>query len=67
MDILQENYRQDAAAQAEKLHLYGDLAAVAKLDEMTRARVKEVDLKLFMEETLVMTADFSHMNDITQA
>jgi hypothetical protein len=54
MDILQERYHQDATTQAEKLRINTKIATAAQSDATS-----EIDLKMFMEETSVMTTDLA--------
>jgi hypothetical protein len=50
MDVLQEKHSHDVATITEKLRIEVELAAATKLEATSRA--KEVDLNLFLEETV---------------
>jgi nucleoside phosphorylase len=65
MDTLQEKYRADAMANAEKLRIEAEKAEVAKIEATTKA--KEVELKMFVEETRVMTQDLTILDANTRA
>jgi hypothetical protein len=62
MDTLQEKYRADALANAERLCIEAEKAKI----EAT-AKAKEVELKMFMEETRVMTQDLTILDDNMRA
>jgi microsomal dipeptidase-like Zn-dependent dipeptidase len=57
MDTLQEKYRADAMANAERLRIEAEKAKEAKIE--ATAKAKEVELKMFMEETHAMTQDLT--------
>jgi nucleoside phosphorylase len=65
MDTLQEKYRADAMANAERLRIEAEKAEVAKIE--ATAKAKEVELKMFMEETRVMTQDLTILDANTRA
>ncbi|KAM0843408.1 hypothetical protein ACQ4PT_057721 [Festuca glaucescens] len=65
MDTLQEKYRADALANAERLRIEAEKAEGAKIEATTKA--KEVELKMFVEETRVMTQDLTILDDNTRA
>jgi hypothetical protein len=65
MDTLQEKYRTDAMANAERLHTDAKKAEAAKIE--ATAKAKEVELKMFMEETRVMTQDLTILDANTRA
>ncbi|PNT65279.1 uncharacterized protein LOC104584747 [Brachypodium distachyon] len=65
MDTIQEKYRGDAAVAAEKLRIEADMAAAALLDATSRA--KEVELKVLVEESRIMTMDLSTLDDVSRA
>jgi hypothetical protein len=57
MDTLQEKYWAVAMANAERLRIEAEKAEAAKIE--ATAKAKEVELKMFMEETRVMTHDLT--------
>jgi hypothetical protein len=65
MDTLQEKYRADAMANAERLRIEAEKAEKAKIE--ATAKAKEVELKMFVEETRVMTQDLTILDANTRA
>jgi nucleoside phosphorylase len=65
MDTLQEKYRANALANAERLRIEAEKADAAKLE--ATAKAKEVELKMFMDQTRVMTQDLTILDDNTRA
>jgi nucleoside phosphorylase len=65
MDTLQEKYRANALANAERLRIEAEKADAAKLE--ATAKAKEVELKMFMDQTRVMTQDLAILDDNTRA
>jgi hypothetical protein len=65
MDTLQEKYRADAMANAERLRIEAEKAEAAKIEATVKA--KEVELKMFVEETRVMTQDLTILDANTKA
>jgi hypothetical protein len=57
MDTLQERYQADAMENAKKLHIEAEKGEAAKIE--ATAKAKEVELKMFVEETRVMTQDLT--------
>jgi hypothetical protein len=65
MDTIQDKYRADAMANAERLCIEAEKAEATKIEANTK--VKEVELNIFMEETRMMTQDLTILDANTRA
>jgi hypothetical protein len=64
MDTLQEKYRANVLANGNRLRIKAEKAEAAKIE--ATAKAKEVELKMFIEETRVMTQDLTILDDNTR-